>query len=131
MTMATDTDIREIKDLINGLREEMRSGFADANTRTSDLREEMRLGFADANTRTGALREEVRLGFSDLKGQINTVEAKLEGQIGKLDERIQLGFWGFILRGTFLAVSTTMLATLTTIFVSYVLPILLQNLPKP
>jgi hypothetical protein len=131
MAMTTDTDIREIKDLINGLREEMRSGFTDANNHTNALREEMRSGFADANNRTSDLREEVRLGFSDLRGQINTVEAKLEGKIDTLDERTKLGFWGFILRGTFLAISTTMLATLTTIFVSYVLPILLQNLPKP
>jgi hypothetical protein len=113
MTMATETDIREIKDLINGLRDEMRSGFADANTRTNDLRNEM------------------LVGFSDLKGQINTVEAKLEGKIDKLDERTKLGFWSFILRGIVLTFSTTMLAALATIFVSYVLPILLQNLPKP
>ncbi len=153
MTMATDTDIREIKDLINGLRDEMRSGFTDANNRTNALREETKSGFTDANNRTNALREEMLVGFSDLKGQINNVEtklegkidkveaklegkidaveAKLEGKIDKLDERTKLGFWGFILRGTVLAFSTTILATLITIFVSYVLPILLQSLPKP
>jgi hypothetical protein len=74
MTQATDTDIREIKDLIA------------ANTKAiSDLTLEMRVGFAE------------------LKGQVNTSEAKLEGKIDKLDERTKLGFWGFIFRGTALA----------------------------
>ena len=74
MTAATDTDIREIKDLITGLREEMRVGFANVDTK-----------------------------FAKLEGQINTVEAKLEGKIDQLDERTKLGFWGFIFRGTALA----------------------------
>jgi hypothetical protein len=65
MTQTTDTDIREIKDLIA------------TNTKA----------IAD-------LTLEMRVGFSDMRGQINTVEAKLEGKIGKLDERTQLGFWG-------------------------------------
>ncbi len=97
MTQATDTDIREIKDLIA------------ANTKA----------IAD-------LTLEMRVGFSDLRGQINTVEAKLEGKIDKLDERTKLGFWGFIFRGTALAA----LAALTAIFVKYLFPILPTELPK-
>jgi hypothetical protein len=100
MTSATDTDIREIKDLIA------------ANTKA----------IAD-------LTLEVRVGFSDLRGQINTVEAKLEGKIDKLDERTKLGFWGFIFRGTALA-ALAALAALTAIFVKYLFPILPTELPK-
>jgi hypothetical protein len=47
---------------------------------------------ADLTTSVTGLREEMRVGFSDLRGQINTVEAKLEGKIDKLDERTRLGF---------------------------------------
>ena len=74
MTQATDTDIRELKDLITGLREEMRVGFANVDTK-----------------------------FARLEGKIDTVEANLGGKINQLDERTKLGFWGFIFRGTALA----------------------------
>jgi predicted nucleic acid-binding Zn-ribbon protein len=67
MTSATDTDIREIKDLIQGLDKKIEG-----------------------------LDKRMEVGFAKLEGQINTVEAKLEGKIDKLDERTKLGFWGFI-----------------------------------
>jgi hypothetical protein len=105
MTAATDTDIREIKTAI----EANSKAIADLTTSVSGLREEMRVGFAHVDTK-----------FADVKGQINTVEAKLEGKIDKLDERTKLGFWGFIFRGTALAA----LAALTAIFVKYLFPIL-------
>jgi hypothetical protein len=104
MTQTTDTDIREIKDLIA-------AGNAATQKQISDLEKRM------------------EVGFTKLEGQINTVEAKLEGKIDKLDkldERTQLGFWGFIFRGTALAA----LAALTAIFVKYLFPILPTELPK-
>ena len=81
----------------------------------ADLTLEMRLGFAD-----------IKGEFKEVRGLINTVEAKLEGKIDKLDERTQLGFWGFIFRGTALAA----LAALTAIFVKYLFPILPPELPR-
>jgi hypothetical protein len=101
MTQTTDTDIREIKDLIA-------AGNAATQKQISDLEKRM------------------EVGFTKLEGQINTVEAKLEGKIDKLDERTKLGFWGFIFRGTALAA----LAALTAIFVKYLFPILPTELPK-
>jgi hypothetical protein len=97
MTQATDTDIREIKDLIQSLDKKIEG-----------------------------LDKRMEVGFAKLEGQINTSEAKLEGKIDKLDERTQLGFWGFIFRGTALAA----LAALTAIFVKYLFPILPTELPK-
>jgi hypothetical protein len=91
MTAATDTDIREIKDLIQAL-----------------------------DKRIEGLDKKIEVGFTKVEGQINTVEAKLEGKIDKLDERTKLGFWGFIFRGTALAA----LAAMTAIFVKYLFPIL-------
>ncbi len=97
MTSATDRDIREIKDLITALDKKIDVGFSD-----------------------------IKGEFKEVRGQINTVEAKLEGKIDKLDERTKLGFWGFIFRGTALAA----LAALTAIFVKYLFPILPTVLPK-
>jgi hypothetical protein len=112
MTQATDTDIREIKTAIeaNTKAIEVIARGTEANTKAiADLTLEMRLGFAD-----------IKGEFKEVRGQINTVEAKLEGKIDKLDERTKLGFWGFIFRGTALAA----LAALTAIFVKYLFPIL-------
>ena len=97
MTQATDIDIKELKDLIQSLDKKIEVGFANIDTK-----------------------------FVKVEGQINTVEAKLEGKIDKLDERTKLGFWGFIFRGTALAA----LAAMTAIFVKYLFPILPTELPK-
>jgi hypothetical protein len=104
MTAATDTDIREIKDLIQGL-----------DKKIENLDKRMEVGFANIDTK-----------FAKLEGKIDTVEAKLTGKIDQLDERTKLGFWGFIFRGTALAA----LAALTAIFVKYLFPILPQTLPR-
>jgi hypothetical protein len=108
MTSATDTDIREIKDLIA-------AGNAATQKQIADLDKKIDVGFA-----------EIKGEFKEVRGLINTVEAKLEGKIDKLDERTKLGFWGFIFRGTALAA----LAALTAIFVKYLFPILPTALPK-
>ena len=108
MTSATDSDIREIRTAVESIAK-----ATEANTKA----------IAD-------LTLEIRVGFSDLKGQINTLEAKIEGKIDKVDakyeERTKLGFWGFIFRGSALAV----LAAILVIFVKYLFPILLTELPK-
>jgi hypothetical protein len=116
MTSATDLDIREIKTAI----EANTKAISDLAISVSGIREEMQVGFANVDTKFATLREETNVGFTKLEGQINTSEAKLEGKIDKLDERTQLGFWGFIFRGTALAA----LAALTAIFVKYLFPIL-------
>ena len=59
MTQATDTDIRELKDLITGMRDEIRLEFLAANNRTNDL------------------REELRIGITEVKGKIDTVNSRL------------------------------------------------------
>ena len=108
MTSATDSDIREIRTAVKSIAK-----ATEANTKA----------IAD-------LTLEMRVGFSDLKGQINTLEAKIEGKIDKVDakyeERTNLGFWGYIFRGSALAV----LAAILVIFVKYLFPILPTELPK-
>lgn len=93
MTQATDTDIRELKDLITGLREETRVGFAKVETKIATLDGDIR-----------ELRAEVKL--------LDT----------KFDERTKLGFWGFILRGTVLAIIIG--------FGGYLLPLVAEYIHK-
>ena len=110
MARTTDTDTREIKDLITGLREEMRSEFGSIREETrsefGSIREEMRSEF-------GSIREEVRVGFSDIKGEIKGLDTRMvevEKKIDKLDTRL----WAF----AGIALTAT-LGTLLTIFARY------------
>jgi hypothetical protein len=99
MARTTDTDTREIKDLITGLREEMRSEFGS-------IREEMRSEF-------GSIREEMRVGFAEIKGEIKGLDTRMvevEKKIDKLDTRL----WAF----AGIALTAT-LGTLLTIFARY------------
>jgi septation ring formation regulator EzrA len=69
MTQVTDTDLKEIKDLITAVREEMRVGFSE-------------------------MREEMRVGFSDINGELKTINTRLtevEKKIDKQDTRL----WAF------------------------------------
>jgi hypothetical protein len=95
MTSATDTDIREIKDLIAANTKTI----ADLTTSVGGLREEMRLGFANVDTK-----------FAKLEGKIDSIDGRLiavEGNLKGLDARL----WGF--GGTLLG---AVLAALLTIF---------------
>jgi hypothetical protein len=122
MTQATDTDIREIRTAVESIAK-----ATESNTKAiSDLTLEMRLGFADIKGEFKEVRGLINTVEAKLEGKIDAVEAKLEGKIDKLDERTQLGFWGFIFRGTALAA----LAALTAIFVKYLFPILPPELPR-
>jgi DNA repair ATPase RecN len=137
MTQVTDVDLREIKTAIEAntkaidaiaQKVETIAQKTEANTRAIDThsdRIEAIVRATEANTKAIAdLTIEMRVGFADVKGHINTVEAKLEGKLDKIDtkydERTKLGFWGFIFRGSALAV----LAALLVIFVKYLFPVL-------
>jgi ABC-type transporter Mla subunit MlaD len=73
MTQATDQDIRELKTAIDAL-----GRGTEANTKA----------IADLAASVGGLREEMRVGFADLRGQINNVETKLEGQIAVCNTKL-------------------------------------------
>jgi hypothetical protein len=74
MPQVTNTDIRELKDLIQGLDRKMEKGFSNADSK-------MDLGFSNADSK-------IDLGFADLKGQINTLETKLDGKIDTVNSRL-------------------------------------------
>jgi hypothetical protein len=70
MTQATDTDIRDIKDLITSL-----------------------------DRKIDKLESTIESKLDKLDSKIEKLDIKLEGRFDKLDERTKLSFWGFILRG--------------------------------
>ena len=73
MTQSIDRDIQEIKNAIDSNTKTI----ADLVTSVSGLREEMRVGFANVDTK-----------LAKLAGQINNVEAKLEGKIETVNSKL-------------------------------------------
>ena len=59
MSPTTETEIKEIRDLVISLREEMRLGFANNNTKLVELK-------------------------AELKGEIQRVEAKTDNQLAEI-----------------------------------------------
>ena len=70
MTSATDTDIREIKDLIVAGNVATQKQIADLAISTQKQIADSAIGTQKQIT---DLREEMRIGFTKLEGQINTV----------------------------------------------------------
>ena len=102
MPSTTETEIKEIRDLVIGLREEIRVGFANNNTNLAELKAELKAEIQRVEVKTDSKLAEIQ---SDLKGEIQRVEAKtdlkfaeIQGQVGVLEERTKVGFWGFIWR---------------------------------
>jgi chromosome segregation ATPase len=128
MAQATNTELRELRDLIVGIREEMRS---DSNS----IREEMRVGFANIDTRFANVDRKIEVGFANVDTQFANVDTQfanvdtklteIKGDIGKIDTRLTIvetsitkldnRLWAFI--GL---VVTSTLGTLFAVFVRYI-----------
>ena len=87
-------DIKLIAEGHDVLREEMKVGFAAAQTETDALREEMRVGFAAVRTEMETMRLELEMIRSelsiirrDLKEKVGRDElAVLEARVAKLEQ---------------------------------------------
>jgi uncharacterized phage infection (PIP) family protein YhgE len=113
MPPTTDTDLKELKDLVISLREEMRVGFAQMDTKLSDLRGEMNQRFAQVDTKFAQMDTKLSETKAELKGEIQKVEAKVD----VIDELTKIGFWGFVGR----AVIVSLLGFLLLMTVKYAL----------
>jgi hypothetical protein len=98
MSPTTESEIKELRDLVIGLREEIRVGFANNNTKFAELNAELKGEIQRVEAKADTK-------FAELKGEIQRVEAKtdtklaeIKGQVDILDERTKIGFWGFIWR---------------------------------
>jgi ElaB/YqjD/DUF883 family membrane-anchored ribosome-binding protein len=74
MTQVTDTDIKELKDLITGMREEMRVGFAKVEGEIKQVETKLEAKIDRVENKLGA--------------KIDQVEAKLEGKIDTANARL-------------------------------------------
>jgi hypothetical protein len=120
MPPTTETETKELRDLVIGLREEIRVGFANNNTKFAEIRGEIQKMEAElkgeilrVEAKTDAKFAEIKAEFKEeiqqvevkLKGEIQRVEVKtddklagIKGQVDVLDERTKISFWGFIWR---------------------------------
>jgi uncharacterized protein Yka (UPF0111/DUF47 family) len=115
MPQVTETEIRELRELVLSLREEMRVGFAQVDTKFSEIKNEIQRVEAKTDTKFAELK-------SELKGEIQRVETKtdlqlseIKGQINVIEERTKLGFWGFVGR----SIIITLLGLLSGFAVKY------------
>lgn len=96
MTQATDTDIRDIKTSIDNLTKATESIARSTNENTKTI--------GELKDSIVSLREETRVGLTRLDGDVRELRAEIGSLDAKFDERTKVGFWGFILRGTVLAI---------------------------
>jgi predicted nucleic acid-binding Zn-ribbon protein len=118
MTQATDTDIRDIKTSIDNLTKTTESiaRSTEANNKA----------IGELKDSIASLREETRVGLTRLDGDVRELRSELGSLDAKFDERTKLGFWGFILRGTVLAIIVGLGGYLLPIVAEYV-----HKLPSP
>jgi hypothetical protein len=100
MPPTTETEIKDLRDLVIGLREEIRVGFAKVDTK-----------FAEMSGEVQRIEAKTDIKLAEIQGQIQRIEAKtdtklaeIQGQINVLDERTKLGFWGFIGRAVIIGI---------------------------
>jgi Skp family chaperone for outer membrane proteins len=77
MTQLTETENRELKDLLTGMREEMRVGFANVDTK-----------FANVTTQITRLDGRIDTLETKLDSKIDNLETKIDAKIDKLEGKI-------------------------------------------
>jgi hypothetical protein len=90
MPPTTETEIKELRDLVIGLREEIRVGFANNDTKFAELKAETNMGFANVDTKLAQMDTKI----SDFKGEVNTRLAELKGELKIVKQPIE--FWDFV-----------------------------------
>ena len=103
MPPTTETEIKELRDLVIGLREEIRVGFANVDTKLVSLKSEITVEIQRVESKADTK-------FAELAGKIQSVDTKIDikfaelaGKIDVIDERTKLGFWGFVARAVIIS----------------------------
>lgn len=112
MTQATDTDNQNLTNLITNLDKKLDKldNKIEANTKAvGDLKDSI-----------ASLKEETRVGLTRLDGDVRELRAEIGSLDAKFDERTKVGFWGFILRGTVLALIIGVGGVLLPVIAEYV-----------
>ncbi len=85
MPPTTETEMKELRDLVIGLREEIRVGFAHNDAKLADI------------------KAEITAEIKRVENKADIKFAELGGKIDVIDDRTKLGFWGFIGRALIIA----------------------------
>ena len=93
-----------------GLREEMRVGFANNDTKFSEVKAEIQgldaktdIKFAEIKAEIQGSEATIDIKLIEIKASIDVKAAELGGKIDVIDERTKLGFWGFVGRALIIA----------------------------
>jgi hypothetical protein len=95
MPPTTDIDLKEVRDLIIGLREEVRVGFAQVDIK-----------FAQVDTKLAQMDTKL----SDFKGEVNTRLAEMKGDLKIVKQPIE--FWDFVKRSVAAGLTVTVVGGL-------------------
>jgi hypothetical protein len=103
-TTDADAELRELRDLLVGLREEVQVGAVTTDNKIS-------AAVTNTDAKIMALQQEIRDGFAEMKvanqkldNKIDVKFSQLQAQIDVLNERTKLGFWGFTGRAVIIGI---------------------------
>jgi uncharacterized protein Yka (UPF0111/DUF47 family) len=115
MPQVTETEIRELRELVLSLREEMRVGFAQVDTKFSEIKSEIQRVEAKTDTKFAELKSEIKSEIQRVETKTDLQLSEIKGQINVIEERTKLGFWGFVGR----SIIVTLLGLLSGFTVKY------------
>jgi gas vesicle protein len=82
MTVTAETEVRELRELILGMREEMRIGFVQMDTKIVEVKSEIQRVESD-------LKSEIKRVELDLKSEIKRVELDLKSEIKRVESDLK------------------------------------------
>jgi hypothetical protein len=94
MTVTAETEVRELRELILGMREEMRIGFVQMDTKIVEVKSEIQRVEFEMKAEIQRVEAKTDIKFAELDGKIDGVRVELNGKIdearaelnGKIDE---------------------------------------------
>jgi hypothetical protein len=99
MAQRTETDLRELTDLIKGLGtkiedldRKMECGFVEVDKKIEALDKKMDLGFVEADKKIEALDKKMERGFVEVDKKIEALDKKMDLGFQELDSKMDLGF---------------------------------------
>jgi chromosome segregation ATPase len=117
MPPTTETDLKELKDLVVGLREEIRVGFAQMDTKLAETKAELKGEIQRVEAKMDTKFAQIDTKFSETKAELKGEIQRVEGKVDVIDERAKIGFWGFVGR----AIIVSLLGFLILMAVKYAL----------
>jgi hypothetical protein len=103
----TESELKELRDLVIGLREEIRVGFANNETKMSELKSDLagKIDRLEAKTdvKFAEFSAEIKSELKRVEGKTDVKFVELTGKIDVIDERTKLGFWGFVARAVIIS----------------------------